>query len=440
MDYDRGLVLYGLDGMVRRTGLSRATVKRHVAVLRELGALVWVRCGSKRNLRLPGRAYTATATVYGAVIPPCFDQAMGHRLAGDGYEARVCGVTEAGRERAVAAARTAVEPVDKRAVDNRRSLRREPHSLGGSPPVGKVEVVGGGKDTSRARRPTTSPARKLRKRRGPRRSARQVAQDIGIARQVRPLVAWTQRESLRRLAYTLRPLIDGGLDSMQIAAELHGMCMGWRPAKPAAYIRAALARDAQHDADLAAGDPDQPYAFRRDAQLSRGLPSTPGAMTLVPCARRGCANLARGKPMDRVRCDECELEVWQTRQARRALESALAAPLPPPAEPPIATAEAPLPSAVPHAQAEAADAVADPDGNVVLPGPVREQLLALAAIAPHDLPAARAAAHAAYQPAREAESAQQHARRVSAATATWCAITTRYADQLASAHDAGSAA
>ncbi|WP_346161698.1 hypothetical protein [Streptomyces mordarskii] len=84
--------------------------------------------------------------------------------------------------------------------------------------------------------------------------------------------------------------------------------------------------------------------------------------------------------------------------------------------------------------------MADPDGNVVLPGPVREQLLALAAIAPHDLPAARAAAHAAYQPAREAESAQQHARRVSAATATWCAITTRYADQLASAHDAGSAA
>ena len=270
MDYDRGLVLYDLDGTVRRTGLSRATVKRHVAVLRELGALVWVRCGSKRNLRLPGRAYTATATIYGAVIPPGFDQAMGHRLAGHGYEARVCGVTEAGRERAVAAARTAVEPVDKRAVDNRSSASREPHSLGGSPPVGQAEVVGGGKDTSHARRPTTSPAPKRMTRRGPRRSARQVAQDIGIARQVRPLVSWAQRESLRRLAYALRPLIDRGLDSLQIAAELQGMCMGWRPAKPAAYIRAALVRGAQHDADLFAG-----YAAAPADTVPQGGPKHP---------------------------------------------------------------------------------------------------------------------------------------------------------------------
>ncbi|MFE9007441.1 hypothetical protein ACFYOY_35880 [Streptomyces sp. NPDC007875] len=83
---------------------------------------------------------------------------------------------------------------------------------------------------------------------------------------------------------------------------------------------------------------------------------------------------------------------------------------------------------------------AEAEGDAVLPCPVREQLLALADIAPQAVPAARAAAHAAYRPAQETESAQAHRRRVSAATATWCSITNRYADELASAHHAGSAA
>ncbi|WP_445520979.1 hypothetical protein [Streptomyces sp. NEAU-174] len=247
--------------------------------------------------------------------------------------------------------------------------------------------------------------------------SRQVPQLTAVLSAIVPSPNPYQRRSLAGLVRGL--LADGETDAM-IAGRL----------------RERLQR-------LATGDPDRPYAFRRDALswvLSKGLPYTPGGMTLVPCARRGCSNLARGKPTDRVRCDECELEVWQTRQARRALESALAAPLPLPAGPPVAAAEAPLPSAVPHPRAEAADAAADTEGNVVLPRPVHEQLLALAGIAPQVVPAARAAAHAAYRPAQETESVQAHRRRVSAATATWCSITNRYADELASAHHAGSAA
>ncbi|MFE0776920.1 cell wall protein [Streptomyces sp. NPDC058861] len=234
-------MLYDLEGTVRRTGLSRATVKRHVAVLRELGALVWVRHGSKRNLRLPGRAYTATATIYGAVIPRVYDEAMGHRIIGAGYEARVCGVTEQGRERAVARAAGAV---DKRAVENSGQRAGEPHSRGCSSLRGKVQMVGGVKDTSRARRRTeTRRPRKIHGG-GAGRSPQQVARDITIARQVRPLVPWTQRESLRRLAFALRPLVDRGLDARVIADELYGMCLDWRPACPAAYIQASLAREA----------------------------------------------------------------------------------------------------------------------------------------------------------------------------------------------------
>ncbi|MGW2331675.1 hypothetical protein ACWC5C_38825 [Streptomyces sp. NPDC001700] len=195
---------------------------------------------------------------------------------------------------------------------------------------------------------------------------------------------------------------------------------------------------------LATGDPDRPYAFRRDAlswALSVGLPRARGGMTLVPCAQRGCSNLTRGRATDRVRCDECELAVWQTRKARQALEGALVAPLPQPAAPsaPVPPVSSPAASS---SSVKAEDVPVDGrvDQDAVLPGPVREQLLALADIAPDAVPAARTAAHAAYQPAQESESAQAHARRVSAATATWCSITTRFADQLASAHHAGSAA
>ncbi|MFB7852414.1 cell wall protein [Streptomyces sp. NPDC056053] len=287
MDYRRGLVMYGLEGTARRCGVSVATVKRHVKVLRELGALAWWRHGSKTNLRLPGRAYTATATVYAAVIPPVYDEAMGHRLEGSGYRARVCGVTRAGRERAVteSAARSEAHrsrksrtggraaglwgagvpgaaPVDNSAVDNRSSQGREPHSLGRYPDVPDVDVDGGSKDTSRKRASRRNicpaPSKTSSNSDGSRRTARQTRQDIETARHVRALVNWTQGTRLRRLAFVLRPLTDAGWDAYQIAAELHSWMLTWRPARPAEYIRARLDRQATDEhqarqADLGEG-------------------------------------------------------------------------------------------------------------------------------------------------------------------------------------------
>ncbi|MFF3558268.1 cell wall protein [Streptomyces tsukubensis] len=254
MDYRRGLVMYGLDGTVVRTGLSRATVKRHVKVLRELGALAWWRHGSKANLHLPGRAYTATATIYAAVIPPVFDEAMGHRLTSHGYEARICGVTDAGRERAVAeAVAKAGQPVDNRAVDNSGSQGREPHSRGRYPRSPEAEVERGSKDTSRKRasRRTASPRPEKSTTNsssnsggGPRRTAGQTFRSIWVTRQVRARVNWTQTAPLRRLDYVLRPFTDAGWDADMISAELHSWMLTWRPARPAEYIRAQLAKRA----------------------------------------------------------------------------------------------------------------------------------------------------------------------------------------------------
>ena len=279
MDYRRGIVVYDLTGTARRTDTSEATVKRHVKVLRELGALVWLVHGSKRNIALPGEPYMATATIYGAVIPPVFDEAMGHRLTGSGYEGRVCGVTEAGRERAVAAVTARSEarqarrtgrsgqsrasvrcaaraqqapgarPVDNRGVDNSSSPGHEPHSPGSYHQSPEAEVESGSKDTSQAsRRTDPSPSHQKKRsnsgRCGSGRPAWQVQWDVTIARQVRPLVGWTQRAGLRQLAFALRPLIDEGLDVHTIAAELHAWHLTWSPARPAAYITAQLRRRA----------------------------------------------------------------------------------------------------------------------------------------------------------------------------------------------------
>ncbi|MFJ2704717.1 cell wall protein [Streptomyces sp. NPDC087428] len=247
MDYRQGLVLYDLEGTAARCGVSTATVKRHVRVLRELGALAWHRHGTKKNLRLPGRPYTATATIYAATVPAAYDEAMGHRLNGAGYRARIAGVTDKGR---ALAAKTVVRPLPH-PVGNGRARRRgcaqaAPHSPGRHHDVPTADLDGGFNYTSRtcARRARATARNRARgSGSSPVRSPWQVARDVRIARQVRPLVGWAQPEGLRRLAFALRPLIDRGLEAHDIAAELIGMAVGWRPARSAAYIAAALARD-----------------------------------------------------------------------------------------------------------------------------------------------------------------------------------------------------
>lgn len=254
MDYSTGHVRYGLIAMAERLGIDKATVKRHVAYLRELGALAWNGHGSLANVRplhdLPG--YAATATEYAAVIPPAYDHAMGHTIVGTGYSARIV-IDQRGQ---------APDPVDtpgNSPVDNSAPEGLAPPSLTWVEEDGKLKVVGGSNYTSRqtaSRDRASIPRQRSKSNSGSksRRSPLQVAQDIRIAAQVRPLVNWTQRVPLRPLAFCLRPLIDRGLDAYGIAAYLNGLCTGerWRPRRPAAYIRTVLADRAQADAKRAA--------------------------------------------------------------------------------------------------------------------------------------------------------------------------------------------
>ena len=256
MDYDTGHTRYQLDETAARLGISRASVKRHVGYLRELGALAWVQHGSRINIRraMGLKGYAATATVYAAVIPPAFDHAMGHTIVGSGYGARIV-IDMRNQTDPQTAPKTPVDTLGNTPVDNPGSEGLEPPSLTWVEEEGKLKVDGGEENyTSQqtaSRDHASIPGQRSKNNSGSKsgRHALQVAEDIRIAAQVRPLVNWAQRVPLRPLAFCLRPLIDRGLDAFGIAAFLNGLCTGerWRPRRPAAYIRAVLAERQQAD-------------------------------------------------------------------------------------------------------------------------------------------------------------------------------------------------
>ncbi|MGI5254117.1 hypothetical protein [Actinacidiphila glaucinigra] len=217
-----GHVAYGRARTAKRLGLSRRTVDRHVACLRELGLLAWSVHGSRTNTRraagLPG--WAGTATIYAATAPPAWDHAMGHRILGCGYTARVVGYTCEGRERAISDARAAAARRQRDTPSCRQNPRRQ-----------KAKVGGNEKNTA---------ARRQRAARSTSCLPHQAAHGVDVAAWVRPRVSWTQREQLRRLAFALRPLIVAGMSREAIVAELHSWWLTWRPNSPAAYITVRL--------------------------------------------------------------------------------------------------------------------------------------------------------------------------------------------------------
>ncbi|MBO8194635.1 hypothetical protein ITI46_23700 [Streptomyces oryzae] len=242
MDYKRGIVLYDLKGTAERLNMSVSNVKRHVSYLRDLGLLVWLEHGSKRNLHLPGRKYTATATIYGAVIPPAYDMAKGHRLRGEGYEATVVGVTERGREIAVA-----------QAV---RNAERKPGRVSGAPPsrgthpnVPTAKMSGKKKTTRGTRaRAGKSPRRSIL---GRRVTAGLYQAADRVARWLRPRHNWTQRARISELSWVLVDKIAEGCSEQQISHWLDikfalSVKGDWRPAQPHRFIAKCLLSDFEH--------------------------------------------------------------------------------------------------------------------------------------------------------------------------------------------------
>ncbi|MEV5703103.1 cell wall protein [Streptomyces anthocyanicus] len=280
MDYDLGHVRYGLDEMIARLGLSRGYICKHISYLRELGALAWVQHGNSTNInRLKGLlGYAGTATVYAAVIPPAYDHAMGHRIIGTGYQARIV-IDQRSQQQPAIPAQTRRQPVDNPPVENPDSEGHETPSLTWLREESQVQVESGFNYTSQARRAKNPIPHQSTSINGRRRTAADVRKAARTVRLVRALVNWTQSVPLRRLEYVLRPWTDRGWDAMRITDELTGLCSGmrWKPKQPAAFIRAHIAKDTAHQEAL-----DQAVAWEdstayRNLQSLNALFGTPAA-------------------------------------------------------------------------------------------------------------------------------------------------------------------
>ncbi|MFJ4152003.1 hypothetical protein ACIP10_31130 [Streptomyces galbus] len=253
-----GHVAYCRDSMWRRLGISRRTLERHISILRELGLLVWAVHGSRANTRPAGSGeWAGTATIYAAVVPPAWDDALGHRVSGHGYHARHIGFTEHGRQLAIAEAR-----------HRARSLRRrDTPSCKTNHPRPTAQVKGKKNNTSAPRGTRARPRRRHEVPEPYRASPGQAAHAVSVAAWVRPRVPWTQGEGLRRLAFALRPWIATGLSAADIAADLSVWRVPRRPASPASVIMARWSETGGQDGPAAdpGGREDTPCAVPPNA-------------------------------------------------------------------------------------------------------------------------------------------------------------------------------
>ncbi|MFD7919565.1 hypothetical protein ACFV3R_10105 [Streptomyces sp. NPDC059740] len=280
-----GHVAYCREAMWRRLGISRRTLERHIAVLRELGLLVWAVHGSRTNTRPAGSGeWAGTATIYAAVVPRAWDTALGHRISGHGYHARHIGYTDHGRAMAIADARRRTTGHGRRDTPSCRSNHPRP--------TAEVERRKNNTRTPRRRRHTRPPTRRHDVPEPYRATPDQAAHAVSVAAWIRPRVPWTQAEGLRRLAFALRPWIAAGRSAADIAAELLAWRVPRRPASPAALIMARWRERAEHlvpagidasgpAAAASAVPPNQ--AFRNAMELlrarlhARHLPTGPAA-------------------------------------------------------------------------------------------------------------------------------------------------------------------
>ncbi|MFI1621854.1 hypothetical protein ACH4VT_33590 [Streptomyces lydicus] len=257
-----GHVAYAWREMMRRLRLGRSTIAEHVRILRELGLLVWVSHGSRRNVlreRLGARyrigdGYRGTATIYAPCAPPAWDEAMGRIRGGHGYRSRVRGHTEAGRRQAIAQAR-----------GRRGEAPSRTPSFTQLPPVVPVPVVGEIKTPRpRSARPAggTPPPRRQDRAGTTGVTPGEVEAHIAYTRVLRLEVWWLQYACLRRLAYAVRPLIQAGYSWQESARELAGWRVPQRPRDVVAYIRAGMRQRAQHGALVL---PDHVLRPRRQA-------------------------------------------------------------------------------------------------------------------------------------------------------------------------------
>lgn len=261
MDYSTGHARYDLEGTAARLGIHRSNVARHAKYLRQLGSLAWAQRGTRRNvfreLGLPG--YAATATVYAATIPAAYDHALGHRIVGAGYGARV--VRDYREMPDTRPSSTPVNPVDKPSsgpVDNLAKRSLATPSLTSATYEGQVQMVGGVTTTAvRPNKIPSSPSSTGTVQTGS--SSKKRATILGaavtaagmhlgdkLAHAIRRAVPWTRRATHDQLRWVCADMGEQQWtadQAVRFAVETghqHAAGFAWHPDRPHRLLAAAL--------------------------------------------------------------------------------------------------------------------------------------------------------------------------------------------------------
>ncbi|MDW4912517.1 hypothetical protein [Streptomyces californicus] len=336
-----GTVAYCQAAMQKRLGLSERCVAAHIAILRELGLLVWVEKGSslRNSLRSrrgeafgPGMGFQRSATIYAPVAPPAWDEAMGHRIDGTGYEARLYGVTEEGRAQAVAQAQDDQQEHQLKPVDNSGSCTP---SVSVPQPRNTPASSGSSQDTARTRAQQASNRRSTNRHRAKGSTAftpQQAAYFIQETRFVKLHTWWTQGSCARQLAHALRPLYSAGWSAEDCARELARWNVPLRPRHVAGYVASEIRRRANIGA---LGLPDgsvRPYrqvpvretseAERRGAMAAKWLAEYGPAWESSAEIRRMCRERLRAHQTPGCRQDRRRTALAEAQPERVLLTSA----------------------------------------------------------------------------------------------------------------------
>ncbi|WP_097865846.1 hypothetical protein [Streptomyces sp. rh34] len=300
MDYSTGHVRYGLEDMAVRLDLDRSSVARHVKYLRQLGALVWAQHGSRSNIkRILGRpGYAATATVYAATIPAAYDHAMGHRVLGEGYEARAIAVRQ---ETAVAGgangAESAVDNSLSGPVDNPAKRSLATPSLTPATYGVQVQMVGGVTTTATRQQTTPSPpSRTAKTNSGSKKRATILGNTVTatgmrlgdrLAHAIRRAVPWTRRATHDQLRWICADMGEQQWTEDQAVrftvetGHQHAAGYAWNPHQPHRVLAAALrTADADQLEDIPL-DSAHTVAYE-DSTVARNRASLEALFALIP--------------------------------------------------------------------------------------------------------------------------------------------------------------
>ncbi|RAG85005.1 hypothetical protein DN069_13655 [Streptacidiphilus pinicola] len=300
-----GHMAYARERLAAELNLSLSTVRNHTRVLRELGLLVWVEHGTRRNIlrtkNPTGRpaGYKATATIFAAVAPPYWDRAMGRTTTGHGYTARLIAVDALGR-----AYETALSQLTRTTSAAAVRERRCPPSVSGFSSSEKFRHKGGNNYT-RTRETTPSP-QPNHARRWTAVTPTKLAHLIAAAEQIKSSVPWLAKACPRRLAFQLRDRLLNATSIQPLVNELRTLGALQAVHRPLGFLAAHLSRPAQRT-DLPVdwvpvrGAAKAPVDLPRFEEEAARIPDFGGDRLLEERWDAYCAQRAFAEALDRWR-------------------------------------------------------------------------------------------------------------------------------------------